>query len=77
MKKMFDEGYKVLSTRQRPFSDYCVFIAVSMIELRNPNGLCMNHAVQAAAARRNAFQPKLGAAVCMQEQVMKLRASAL
>ena len=49
-----------------------------MIELRNPtNGLCMNHEVQAAAARRNAFQPKLEAAVCMQEQVMKLRASAL
>ena len=49
-----------------------------MIELRNPNnGLCMNHEVQAAAARRNAFQPKLGAAVCMQEQVMKLRDSAL
>lgn len=32
----------------------------------------MNHGVQAAAARRNAFQPKLGAAVCMQQQVMKL-----
>ena len=37
----------------------------------------MNHGVQPAAARRNAFQHKLEAAVCMQEQVMKLRASAL
>ena len=68
---------KAIRYFQQTFSDYCVFIAVSMIELRNPNGLCMNHEVQAAAARRNAFQPKLGAAVCMQEQVMKLRASAL